>query len=128
MLPATSSEVNVTVAVTLLVRSTQTPAYGPGKPEIAALGVPMSKQKGAALAPPAQLVSAAAAAAAKSLSLRPHRKNPRCFMIVLRRRLHGAIPPVSGRRHYAGSIANAPRANALLLNSGALSRARVAAA
>src|SRR6266568_192828 len=89
MLPATSSEVKVTVAVLLPVRATHVSAYGPGKPAIPGLAAPMSKQKGAALATPAQLVSAAAPAAAKSLSLRPPRKNPRAFMIALLRRLHG---------------------------------------
>src|SRR6266700_2769917 len=94
MLPAISSEVKVTVAVVLLVRSTQVPAYGPGKPEIAAFAAPMSKQKGAALAPPVQLVSAAAAAAAKSLNHRPTRKKLRAFMLALpSMRLRGEITP-----------------------------------
>src|SRR6266702_6525047 len=89
MLPETTSEVKVTVAVLLPVKSTHVPAYGPVKPAIPTLAAPRSKQKGAALATPAQLVSAAAAAAAKNLSLRPPRKNPRAFMIALLRRLHG---------------------------------------
>src|SRR5437016_5355203 len=106
MLPATTSEVKVTVAVLLPVSTTHVAAYGPAKPESPASATPKSKQKGAALATPAQIVSAAAAAAAKSLSHRPPRKNPRAFMIVLRRRLHGAIPPVSRpstlRRKHSG--------------------------
>src|SRR6266496_2562735 len=106
MLPETTSEVKVTVAVLLPVKSTHVPAYGPVKPAIPTLAAPKSKQKGAALATPAQLVSAAAAAAAKSLNPGSTRKNPHAFMVALLRRLHGVSPPASGpstlcRKHIA---------------------------